>query len=352
MLKRQYDYFGACHSWHAFFAFILLVPLCACNPSNRYSTTLMRAEHWMESDSARAMEYYCSLPDSITQFVDFNHPHTRQCLGNFYFYKAIYALTLNDIEKAEQMFGKYMETNLNTHSDDTEKRALLMRSASMLVALEKAKEASSDDIACQELISQMNKLHPETVSHYKETNTSSFQHPFTRNKLYLPFLIFLSFIIGSLLFYEQQLRQFDLTINKRKEQQQQLNERINHLQTQMAENESEIAHLAHLNSKIQKTANHNLGIGKKIFDFIETGGHMKNISIADEQSFVDYYAFTYPNDYLSITSPFASLTLRHTTYLILSKLGHSDADIQRILFVQPSTIRNYRLRMNRNRKER
>ena len=350
--KRLDDYCKACHVWHAFLVFLMLISLCSCDITSNYSATLTRAEHLLESDSARAMAYYCSLPDSITEFVDFNHHHTQLCLANFYFRKAVCALTFNDVGKAEHMFGKYVETSLNIHNDDTHKITLLRKSASVFVELGKVKVAPTDIITRQALISQMKELQLEKDNHYKENFTASSLYSFTRNKFYFPFLIFLSFIIGSLLFYEQQLKQFTLTINKRKEQQQQLKKRITILQTQVTENESEIANLEYLNSKIQEISHQELGQGKIIFDSIEAGGNMKNISIANEKCFVDYYAYTYPNDYRQITSPFSSLTLRHTTYLILSNLGHNDADIQRILFVQPSTIRNYRLRMNRNLKDR
>ena len=76
---------------------------------------------------------------------------------------------------------------------------------------------------------------------------------------------------------------------------------------------------------------------------------MKNISVDDEQSFIYYYAFTFPKQYAAIVTSYSKLSLRHTTYLILKEMGFSDTRIQDILFVSDSTIRNYRFRSSKNR---
>lgn len=91
-----------------------------------------------------------------------------------------------------------------------------------------------------------------------------------------------------------------------------------------------------------------LGKGKTVFESVMKGVTMRNISIADEQSFVDYYAFAYHDEYARLIDEYTSLSLRHKTYLILLNLGFTDKDIPRILFIQPSTVRNYRLRIKRN----
>lgn len=92
-----------------------------------------------------------------------------------------------------------------------------------------------------------------------------------------------------------------------------------------------------------------LGIGQTIYQNVESGGTMKNISVDDEQSFIYYYAFTFPKQYAAIVTSYSKLSLRHTTYLILKEMGFSDTRIQDILFVSDSTIRNYRFRSSKNR---
>lgn len=94
-----------------------------------------------------------------------------------------------------------------------------------------------------------------------------------------------------------------------------------------------------------------LGYGKQIYEKVASGGQMKNISVEDEKCFVNYYAYTHPQKYVEMVFLYEGLSLRHTTYLILCDMGFTNPQIQNILFVQASTIRNYRLRIKRNEKK-
>lgn len=69
--------------------------------------------------------------------------------------------------------------------------------------------------------------------------------------------------------------------------------------------------------QIGDTAKEQLGAGKAIYQTIENGGTMKNISVEDEKSFIHYYAFAFPKEYAAIVTAYSKLSLRHTTYLIL-----------------------------------
>ena len=122
------------------------------------------------------------------------------------------------------------------------------------------------------------------------------------------------------------------------------------LSSSMDAKENEITFLSHQLRRVQECTNEHLGCGKKWYDRLLQGGTMKNISIEEEQHFVDYYSVAFPDRFERITSPYRLLSLRHTTYQILSDMGFSDKEIMRILFVKASTIRNYRLRMNKNKK--
>lgn len=102
---------------------------------------------------------------------------------------------------------------------------------------------------------------------------------------------------------------------------------------------------------MKNSTSEKLGIGKQFYEAVTSGGTMKNISIENEHCFVDYYAFLFPEEYATITRPYNNLSLRHTTYLILLQMGFNDADIKTILFVKPSTIRNYRLRISKTKKQ-
>ena len=126
-----------------------------------------------------------------------------------------------------------------------------------------------------------------------------------------------------------------------------LNNKAEHYKTIIVNYKEQSAYYEKQLNLLRKNTNERLGKGKKIMDHILNGGLIKNISIQDEQCFIDYYAFSNPERYNIITRDYSSLSLRHTTYLVLVELGYSDTDIQKILFVKDSTIRNYRSRMNK-----
>ena len=130
---------------------------------------------------------------------------------------------------------------------------------------------------------------------------------------------------------------------------QMLNNKAEHYKTIIVNYKEQSAYYEKQLNLLRKNTNERLGKGKKIMDHILNGGLIKNISIQDEQCFIDYYAFSNPERYNIITRDYSSLSLRHTTYLVLVELGYSDTDIQKILFVKDSTIRNYRSRMNKKR---
>lgn len=90
-----------------------------------------------------------------------------------------------------------------------------------------------------------------------------------------------------------------------------------------------------------------LGEGKKVYDGILNGEKIANFTKEREQSFIDYYAFTHGIAFHEILSHYKSLTLRHTTYLVLKDMGREDKEIGELLRVTDSTIRNYRHRIGR-----
>lgn len=100
----------------------------------------------------------------------------------------------------------------------------------------------------------------------------------------------------------------------------------------------------------QMMAEH-IGRGYEIYENVRGGGLMNNISIEDERCFVDYYAFAFPTVYHQLLQPYMPLSLRHTTYLILCSMQFTSAQIERILFIQPSTLRNYRLRIKQRKRD-
>ena len=196
------------------------------------------------------------------------------------------------------------------------------------------------------LVSQLRAERRESFQSLKPTTESMwFHHP-----AYLLMLIVLVVFILIFLFYQHREEAFSSERVRNRQHQDVLSQEIGQLQTAIRADEDEIVKLNRRIRHLQETRNEHLGIGRQVFDRVREGGTMKNISVADEQAFVDYYAMANPQQYARLTSPYHPLSLRHTTYLILTAMDFSDADIQRILFVKDSTIRNYRLRISRKRR--
>ncbi|SFG04581.1 hypothetical protein [Prevotella sp. KH2C16] len=182
---------------------------------------------------------------------------------------------------------------------------------------------------------------PFRLYHATGIDTASPQPPIP----HLPWIIaLLTVCIAALCIYDRRRQLYNAKKSELEQQTatiSQLNESIRHSEQEKELLRKQAAHT--LQGKYDE-----LGQGKHIYESVMAGGQMKNISVEDEQSFVDYYAFSHPDDYNRLISSYSSLSLRHTTFIILRQLEFSDSEIQRILFVQPSTIRNYRLRIKRN----
>ena len=76
------------------------------------------------------------------------------------------------------------------------------------------------------------------------------------------------------------------------------------LHTSMKEKEDETVLLSSQLFRIQQATTEQLGMGKLFFEQVINGGNMRNISIEEEQCFIDYYAFAYPQDFKGLTSSY------------------------------------------------
>lgn len=127
----------------------------------------------------------------------------------------------------------------------------------------------------------------------------------------------------------------------------QYKQRIDFLTTMGAEFEEEAKLLQEQMVKLKQATAMRLGSGKVVYEAVANGDKPHEFSKEKEQDFIDYYAFTYNKEFHEMIKPYQSLTLRHTTYLILEQMHFSDKQIGEILNVSDSTVRNYRHRLNR-----
>lgn len=127
----------------------------------------------------------------------------------------------------------------------------------------------------------------------------------------------------------------------------QYKQRIDFLTSMGAEFEEETKSLQEQMMMLKQATAMRLGSGKIIYEAVVNGNKLHEFTKEKEQDFIDYYAFTYNKEFHEMIKPYQSLTLRHTTYLILEQMHFSDKQIGEILNVSDSTVRNYRHRLNR-----
>lgn len=127
----------------------------------------------------------------------------------------------------------------------------------------------------------------------------------------------------------------------------QYKQRIDFLASMGAEFEEETKSLQEQMVKLKQATAMRLGSGKVVYEAVANGDKPHEFSKEKEQDFIDYYAFTYNKEFHEMIKPYQSLTLRHTTYLILEQMHFSDKQIGEILNVSDSTVRNYRHRLNK-----
>ena len=89
-----------------------------------------------------------------------------------------------------------------------------------------------------------------------------------------------------------------------------------------------------------------LGRGKELYEKAEHAEPFTHFQPSDEQSFIDYFAFTHGERFARLMMVYGTPTRRLATFLILRDMGKSSEEIQRILSVSSVTIRSYKHRLD------
>ena len=319
-------------------SFLCILTLSACNQSRQEVYLLSQAERLMEWDTISAIISLSQIPEETFSNPYFFRIHNIHCIENVFYSKIIREIEKGNLENASKLVhqliktrNKYLIKDDELHSKDNDSTNLDtdLNTLKNLTLINSGASVPIDSLLFKTKNQIKHCLFGQVHTHGLE-DTSSVELWIYKSKYYY-YLLFCVIAILVLLIYSQ---------HKSSE--------ISHLHTKINKNEDEVKHLNHQVKVYKDQTNLRLGKGKQIFEALLDGGNMKNISIEDEQSFIDYYAFRYPQSYVELTSSYKSLSLRHTTYLILKKMGYEDKEIQRILFVQDSTIRNYRARIKKH----
>ena len=341
----------------------------SCFSRSPYGRALIKSERLIDQQTDSAIAHYAQIPETALRRDSLLVTHKPHCISAAYFYKAAKALQDRRDKEALRLlqlsYAKdvkayyYRPTDLRTHLTDTlqTRRDILKADSARQILLQirtlseiegslegsqaQAIAARTDSLRKTVIGSLLRTENPFRLYHARGIDTASSQPSIP----HLPWLIaLLTVCIAALCIYDRRRQLY----NAKKNEVEQQTATITQLNESIRNSEQEKELLRKQAVRTLQGKYDELGRGKHIYESVMAGGQMKNISMEDEQSFVDYYAFSHPDDYNRLISSYSSLSLRHTTFILLRQLGFNDNEIQRILFVQPSTIRNYRLRIKRN----
>ena len=309
------------------------------------SFRLLKVERLLMEDSTKAISMLKDIPESVFRERGFFKIHNHNCIANAYYYKTMGQLEDRNLDEAQRMFLYFVDHCLLAHQQQSYSNykpdSLSSQKLRFLQSIFLAD--ASDDSTIMALKQQLTCFKQNITPLFVSLKTLSTEYQLLHHSLYWPLLLLVIIATLCVTFYQKK----EKDAHNHLKEEERLRKRTAHLESQSNSNSSEINRLNQQLTKLQEASMMRIGKGKQYYDLIKAGGTMKNISIDDEQCFIDYYAYTFPQEYHRLTAAYSSHTLRHTTFLILSEMGFSDKDICRILFVKDSTIRNYRLRISR-----
>lgn len=315
----------------------------------------------MEYDSAQAFALYqnISFPYNLLQDGDFSRIHNPHCIAVGYYYQMLDHIKNVRLDQAQNAILNNIIYNSIAYYNNTKSRSphsaidtLLIKKEieqsivllDSLITTKNGMPAKANGLKTDHLFHLISQVPHPIPHHFQNQSAPLIEYKLFHHPYYVPLIILLIVAIVFIYIYSHKTAAYLSSTQKVNE----LNQNICLLNKTIQHHENDISRLNHQLEMIRSKKASILGKGQHIYQSLKNGGTMKNISISDEQCFIDYYAYTWPDSYTKLTSPFSNLSLRHTTYLILTELGYNDKDIQQILFIKDSTIRNYRLRMNKN----
>ena len=330
----------------AFLYFCTIAVLTACNASNEDEKAWERAEMMMETRGDSVAAIIGQIPESVLDRSLSNRRHDDVCRLNFCRMKAAWYAQQGNFEETTYWLNRsaryekthYSPTLLHqlAELEADRKTALRLKAHGMLTEAQQMEQQAEEHT--RHFAERLATVHTSRIHNPESGKWANAFLPSSTYKLTAPFL---ALMLASLVMFEHRERKYTSSLSTNKKRMDSLNQVIRKKEQEIISAKEQMEH-------IRKVSNLQLGRGKEIYENVQNGGLMKNISVEDEQCFIDYYAFLCPKEFEEITAPYKSLTLRHTTYLILAKMEFCDKEIQQILFISPSTIRNYRSRMNRN----
>ena len=203
-------------------------------------------------------------------------------------------------------------------------------------------EEASNKQNWTEQIADIQRKHDKAVLEQKAT--SLINHWLIFAIVALALLLILS---GYLFHFRQKAHEYRSAMDDSLKQINEYSQKMELLQATGQGFEQEIETLRGQIERLREVTSKKLGHGKETYDLIIAGKAPDNFNQETEQDFIDYYAFTYNTEFTTLIRRYKSLSLRHTTYLVLQQMGLDDKQVKEVLDVTDATIRSYRHRIGK-----
>lgn len=149
----------------------------------------------------------------------------------------------------------------------------------------------------------------------------------------------------SIIYYQRRARRFEGVISDFVENIKAKEQRLAQLENSGKDRDNEIALLKANIENIKQASADRIGRGKELYELIAKREKPMSFNKENEQEFVDYYAYTFHEQYVRLVMPYHHLSLRLTCFLILQEMGYTYNDIADLLCVSVSAVRNYPQRL-------
>ena len=158
-------------------------------------------------------------------------------------------------------------------------------------------------------------------------------------------LIVLIVALLAIIYYQRRAKRFENAISDFVENIKAKEQRLAQLENSGKDRDNEIALLKANIEKIKQASADRIERGKELYEQIAKKEKPTSFNKEKEQEFVDYYAYTYHEQYIRLVLPYHRLSLRLTCFLILQEMGYTYNDIADLLSVSVSAVRNYPQRL-------
>ena len=149
----------------------------------------------------------------------------------------------------------------------------------------------------------------------------------------------------AIIYYQRRARRFEGVISDFVENIKAKEQRLAQLENSGKDRDNEIALLKANIENIKQASADRIGRGKELYELIAKREKPMSFNKENEQEFVDYYAYTFHEQYVRLVMPYHHLSLRLTCFLILQEMGYTYNDIADLLCVSVSAVRNYPQRL-------